>query len=182
MFCETHIGFARGLFSQLPGGGLWILIKVQLLLLFLFLPSLLHRLASSRCCGVLRMLWNVLGRETRMLWATPGPEPHQLRAWTRTPHRTSRAPDAVPGPNTKSSGCRGPRLDPNSCQREYEIECQTENQSLCHIDCQIGCQNRCQIECQNVCLKGCQNKCQKECGNRCQKDCQDKCQKVCQNR
>ena len=57
-----------------------------------------------------------------------------------------------------SSGCSGPRLDPNTCQTG-QIECQTE----CQHTCQIECLKDCQIEwCQNIC----QIECQKECQNR----------------
>ena len=59
-------------------------------------------------------------------------------------------------PSRTSSGCSGPRLDPNTCQTECQIECLKR----CQIECQIDCQNRCQKECQSICQKECQTECQ----------------------
>ena len=53
--------------------------------------------------------------------------------------------------SSPSSGCSGPHLDPNTCQRERQTQCQKE--------CQKECQNRCQIECQNICQIECRKKC-----------------------
>ena len=93
-------------------------------------------------------------------------------------HAASSAPQ--PELHIASSRCCGGRLDPNTCQRQFQRQCQ--------IECQIECQNRCQNECQNECMKRCQIECQKECQhiyicqnvrqNRYQIECQIECQNI----
>ena len=126
----------------------------------------------------------------RAMWRAPHPVGH---AWTRTPYRQLRMLCATSEPelHITSSGCCGPHLDLNTCQRECHKEYQTafsmswiESQKECHNRCQIEPQNRCQIECQIGCQKEYQNRCQIESQNRCQIESQNRfqieCQKECQ--
>ena len=101
-------------FSYLPGEGLWILTKVELLLLLhpvLFLLRLL-RLLLLRLMSALffQAMWRVQS------WGTPGPKHHiassrccgaRLDPNTRWP-----APNALKH-HIASTGCCGAWLDPN---------------------------------------------------------------------
>ena len=117
----------------------------------------------------LQLLLSVAGRlisffpscQSRVPPPPPSPPPRQLQdavglAWTRTPIASSGCCGPRLDPNTiANSGWCGPRLDPNTCLRKCQMTeciCQIE----CLIECQKVCQNRCQVKCQKVCQNTCQ--------------------------